>query len=260
MQLLANSLYRNPMDPMVSAVLRGDVQGIATVQMGRRALGITSKDQRRAAELLTNHVQQVQELLAEQDQAARDAIKQQLKLDDQLSVLQSEASASLTALTAKLDQIRREREAAAKLGTGPGATCTGPVPDDAINGFLPISALCPLPSAPGHRLVAAAASSFGRMNAAYQADMGSPICVTDSYRDYAGQVAVFHAKPELAATPGRSNHGWGKALDLCGGIQRFGTPQHQWLKAHAAEYGWGHPDWAEPGGSKPEAWHWEFQG
>jgi hypothetical protein len=25
-----------------------------------------------------------------------------------------------------------------------------------------------------------------------------------------------------------------------------------------AEFGWINPDWALPGGSKPEPWHWEF--
>ena len=50
-----------------------------------------------------------------------------------------------------------------------------------------------------------------------------PICITDSYRTYASQVRLYGQKPALAAVPGTSNHGWGLAVDLCGGIEHFGT-------------------------------------
>jgi LAS superfamily LD-carboxypeptidase LdcB len=84
--------------------------------------------------------------------------------------------------------------------------------------------------------------------------------VTDSYRSYAAQVDVFARKPGLAAVPGRSKHGWGLAVDFCGGVQSFDGEAHHWMQANAARYGWVHPAWAEPGGSMPEPWHWEFQG
>jgi LAS superfamily LD-carboxypeptidase LdcB len=84
--------------------------------------------------------------------------------------------------------------------------------------------------------------------------------VTDSYRSYSEQVAVYHRKPGLAAVPGTSEHGWGKAVDFCGGIESTGTPEHAWMQANAGRFGWYHPDWAEPSGSRPEAWHWEFGG
>ena len=32
------------------------------------------------------------------------------------------------------------------------------------------------------------------------------------------------------------------------------------MKANAPAYGFVHPDWAEPGGSRPEPWHWEYVG
>jgi hypothetical protein len=32
------------------------------------------------------------------------------------------------------------------------------------------------------------------------------------------------------------------------------------MKANAPSYGFVHPAWAEPDGSKPEAWHWEYKG
>ena len=30
------------------------------------------------------------------------------------------------------------------------------------------------------------------------------------------------------------------------------------LEANAHKYGYVNPPWAKPGGSKPEAWHWEY--
>ena len=87
-----------------------------------------------------------------------------------------------------------------------------------------------------------------------------PLCLTDSYRSYGAQVDVYGRKPHLAAVPGTSNHGLGLAVDLCGGVQTFGTAAYRWMKANAPAYGWVHPSWAEPGGSRPEPWHWEFVG
>jgi hypothetical protein len=62
---------------------------------------------------------------------------------------------------------------------------------------------------------------------------GTPICITDCYRTYAGHVRLYGQKPVLAAVPGTSNHGWGLAVDLCGGIERFGTQQYAWMQANA---------------------------
>jgi hypothetical protein len=128
------------------------------------------------------------------------------------------------------------------------------------NGFLPDAVLCPWPGRPGKRLRTDAAQSFVAMDAARVAAGGAPLCVTDSYRSYAAQVDVFARKPGLAAVPGRSKHGWGLAVDFCGGVQSFDGEAHHWMQANAARYGWVHPAWAEPGGSMPEPWHWEFQG
>ena len=87
-----------------------------------------------------------------------------------------------------------------------------------------------------------------------------PLCVTDSYRSYAGQVSVYRRKPALAAVPGTSKHGLGIAVDLGCGAERFGSDTYRWLKANAGRFGWYHPSWAEPGGATPEPWHWEFGG
>jgi cell wall-associated NlpC family hydrolase len=127
------------------------------------------------------------------------------------------------------------------------------------NGLIPPSAMCPLGPA-GHQLRCDAAAAYRAMSAAFAADFGTPICITDSYRTYGSQVRLYGQKPALAAVPGTSNHGWGLATDLCGGIQTFGTPQYAWMVANAGRFGWLHPTWADPGNGREEPWHWEYAG
>jgi len=129
---------------------------------------------------------------------------------------------------------------------------------DFPNGMWPAQALCPLYAAPGESLRRSAALAFNAMSIAHQKQTGSALCVTDGYRSYAEQVAVKKARPGLAATPGTSEHGFGLAVDLCGGVQSFASPAHLWMKRYGPLYGWFHPAWAEPSGSMPEPWHWEF--
>lgn len=118
--------------------------------------------------------------------------------------------------------------------------------------------LCALWRAPGHQLRYDAATAFNRLSRFHQRVQGRPLCVNDSYRSYSEQADVYRRTPNLAAVPGTSRHGWGIALDLCGGVQSFGTPAYRWMKAYGPRFGWIHPAWAEPSGSMPEAWHWEF--
>ncbi|HVD29068.1 MAG TPA: D-alanyl-D-alanine carboxypeptidase family protein [Mycobacteriales bacterium] len=127
------------------------------------------------------------------------------------------------------------------------------------NGLIPPSAMCPLGAA-GHVLRCDAAAAYRAMSAAFAAAFGSPICITDSYRTYASQVRLYGQKPTLAAVPGTSNHGWGLAVDLCGGIEHYGTAPYTWMKANAGRFGFLHPDWAEPGNGREEPWHWEYAG
>lgn len=127
------------------------------------------------------------------------------------------------------------------------------------NGLIPPSALCPL-GVSGHRLRCDAAAAYKAMSAAYARTFGSRLCITDSYRSYESQVRLYKQKPALAAVPGTSNHGWGLAVDLCGGIERYDTTQYRWMKANAGRFGYIHPDWAEPGHGREEPWHWEYAG
>ncbi|MHA7135415.1 M15 family metallopeptidase [Oerskovia turbata] len=126
------------------------------------------------------------------------------------------------------------------------------------NGMIPTDVLCSPSFAPGHLIRCDAAYQLEQLNVAYRAAFGTDISVTSSYRSYGAQVAVKASRGYFAATPGTSNHGMAQALDLGGGVNAFGTAQYNWMLANAPAYGWNNPDWARPGGSKPEAWHWEY--
>lgn len=128
------------------------------------------------------------------------------------------------------------------------------------NGLMPDSARCPLWQAPGESMAPRAAAAFNAMSQEYARQTGSPICVNDSYRSLARQYVTKAKKGKFAATPGRSNHGLGMAVDLCGGIQSFGDPAHLWMKQNAPLYGFFHPSYLGPNSSTPEPWHWEFAG
>jgi cell wall-associated NlpC family hydrolase len=127
------------------------------------------------------------------------------------------------------------------------------------NGLIPPSALCPLGVA-GHALRCDAAAAYRAMSTAFAGAFGSPICITDSYRTYGSQVRLYGQKPALAAVPGTSNHGWGLAVDLCGGIETFGTAPYRWMVVNAGRFGFLHPTWADPGNGREEPWHWEYAG
>ena len=154
------------------------------------------------------------------------------------------------------------RQAARAASSGLTAKCDGSSVAGYPNGQLPVHALCPLWGAPGEALRSDAAGSFNQLSRAYAQVFGVPLCVTASYRTYQRQVELYATMPSgYAAVPGTSNHGWARAVDLCGGIQVDGSPEHAWLLDHAASYNWFHPAWAMPGGGGPhEPWHWEYAG
>jgi len=198
------------------------------------------------------------------EQLTDDATRRTADLDRQTQALRVSAdrtAAQLSAAASRLAGARTAQAAAARSAatarSGP-ALCTGSSGGYA-NGFLDPAALCPLDGATG-RLRADAAAAFNRMTAAHRADRGSGLCVTDSYRSYAGQLSVFRRKPALAAVPGTSRHGLGVAIDFGCGVERFGSSSYRWMKANAGRFGWIHPSWAEPGGGLPEPWHWEYVG
>jgi len=100
----------------------------------------------------------------------------------------------------------------------------------ASNGNLPPSQLTVVP--PG-RLEKSAA-------AAWNAGPGKAGCKllgpNSGYRTYSSQVYYWNlytsGRGNLAARPGTSNHGWGRAVDLAAPWMR------DWINKHGARYGW----------------------
>ncbi len=186
-------------------------------------------------------VPDVAELLAKRAQAERAsraigerALAEQAELDRA-----AQAAADLQALVAGCDGLVEEEVF------------------DAGNGRLDTDALCGLWE-PDDLLRPDAAIALAHLDLAFRAEFGDDLSITDSYRSYASQVAVKRAKPGLAAHPGTSQHGWGLAVDLGGGVQK-GDRHYEWLAEHAPDFGWENPRWARRGGSGPyEPWHWEF--
>jgi hypothetical protein len=123
--------------------------------------------------------------------------------------------------------------------------------DEIANGRLPIASL---QRVGGVLLDADAAVALELLIDAARRD-GVTLRITDGYRSYDEQVDVKRRKGWLAATPGTSLHGWGIAIDVDTGVTDMA-----WMHANAPQFGWIHPSWARPGGSKPEPWHWEFVG
>lgn len=191
--------------------------------------------------------QAYQDWVARQQALARERARRQ-------ALLEAARRAALAAASAAVP-------AAPVVHVDPTPTCTGGNPSDYPNGQVPPSALCALWEAPGESLGPTAAAAFNAMSKAFYAAYGVPVCVTDSYRSYDEQVQTKASRGSYAATPGYSNHGWGLAVDLCGGVESDGSPANTWMRLNAPRYGFFHPAWAERGGGGPyEPWHWEFSG
>ena len=142
------------------------------------------------------------------------------------------------------------------------SACLERSPDGLINGFLPDSVLQTI--TPSCRIWAPAAPSLINLLAAAHA-AGVQLSPEECYRPFAEQVALRNywcslGACQFAAIPGTSVHGWGKAVDFAdqNGSLTFSSLAYFWLKIEAGNYCFVHPSWAEPGGSAPEPWHWEW--
>lgn len=101
----------------------------------------------------------------------------------------------------------------------------------------------------------AAAAAWRRLLAAAKED-GVTLTVGEGYRDLARQRKLYGdwlaGRGNVAAFPGTSNHGWGRAIDV-GGY----TPEEMaWLKVNGPKFGW---SWVT-GRASGEPWHWEYVG
>jgi hypothetical protein len=152
--------------------------------------------------------------------------------------------------------VSRGRYSRAEIGGDPG------YPEGTRNGRIPLSLLrrCesqPHLTGPAGYLYPPAAEAFDRMARAAARD-GITLRLVVGYRPYEQQQVMKRrwaakGRPNMAATPGTSNHGWGTAVDLS-------VPPRvlAWLKRHAADYGWDHPLWADDQVGSEEDWHWEY--
>ena len=101
----------------------------------------------------------------------------------------------------------------------------------------------------------------------FETHFGYPIIINDSYRSYKEQVAMKvkktnQGKPNQAATPGTSNHGWGVAFDYStwdGTKGKFAGAHYKWLYENAPKRGFHSPPWAQEGSRNAESWHFEWK-
>jgi hypothetical protein len=107
-----------------------------------------------------------------------------------------------------------------------------------------------------------AADGFIKMYADMPKDIKSSVRFTDSYRPLKVQCNIFDfdhyektgkrrkvgTSGTPVATPGSSNHGWGRAIDI------FPENVQKWIKENGPKYGW---CWGEV---KSESWHFTFCG
>lgn len=125
------------------------------------------------------------------------------------------------------------------------------------NGRIPSNALRNVGG--GHKMYGDAARAYTSMRDEARRD-GVNIRLTDTYRSYAAQVDVARRKGiygvrqsngrlGLAARPGTSNHGLGRAVD----VNLDASPgASAWLRRNASRFGF-HTIPREP-------WHWEYRG
>jgi len=120
----------------------------------------------------------------------------------------------------------------------------------------------------GCTLRADAATSFAMLrDAAAREGFIITSRAADCYRTYDQQLYASRNNPNAARVAGTSNHGWGYAIDMNvrgsngqpQGVD-FTSPFYKWLVANGGRFGWYLPPWAQQGGSKPEAWHWQYGG
>lgn len=146
----------------------------------------------------------------------------------------------------------------------------------ARNGLIPTTELATLPLAFSNQrrtehLTTAAYASLVRMMLRATAESGSAFSVWDAYRSLDEQVAMLKknyvrvqrprtktsdrvwdgstwAKKEgrpLTASPGHSNHGGARAVDI------HPAPIQAWMRSHAFRFGWANDVPSEP-------WHWSY--
>lgn len=167
------------------------------------------------------------------------------------SLISASGAAEVTTFTMEdVERVSRTAERSVLPG------CSGErIPADQ-NGEVPADSLCLLFDG-RTKMRADAAVALAQLNEAYVSRFGADLCLSSGYRTLAQQYSVKAKRGGLAATPGKSNHGWGLAIDFCSSVTK--GARWTWLNENAPVYGYFNPAWARSGGSGPhEPWHWEF--
>jgi hypothetical protein len=135
------------------------------------------------------------------------------------------------------------------------------------NGQIPVERMhnvdkgVPFPE--GH-LVPEAAGAWVELTVAFKVATGKTLSMTGAYRTLERQKKLKELKGDIAATPGKSNHGWGCAVDMAlvvaGKRVEIGKDAKamEWLATHETLFGWSHEhrpfkDGHGPHGKEP--WH-----
>ena len=276
---IAGQLYRSPPPGLLLLSLSStprDIAAVLSVQAGLTQLADRQDGQVRRAiaqrVALQGRQQQIRQLAEQAELLAARSAAQRDELVGLARATAGRLEAAQTALgvarRAQAARLAAQRAADARwragsappADTGQSAGCSASSTAGQANGNLDPGSLCPVWGAPGERLRGDAARAYNAMSRHKAATTGSALCVIDAYRPYREQVIVYAQTPAMTAIPGTSNHGWGRAVDLCGGAERYDGAAYLWLKANAGRFGWHHPAWAEPGQRQEEPWHWEFAG
>ncbi len=161
--------------------------------------------------------------------------------------------ATTSTATAQAGSFAQALAAASAPALAPVKAATAPLTAAALKGYgngrIPAASLTSIGGK--ERLWAPAAEAFLKMRDAARAQ-GVTLGVNDSYRSYEQQVDVaarkgLYSQGGLAAKPGTSDHGWGKALDL----QLDGRAQ-AWMRTNGERFGFTEDTPREP-------WHWVFK-
>jgi len=125
-----------------------------------------------------------------------------------------------------------------------------------LNGRIDSALLTPIDTY-GHRLRSGAAAAWLALQAEVQRRYGwtpKPSNGLSTYRTLADQQKLIDEGLTTAAA-GKSNHGWGKAVDVAG-LVSFTSTRYVQFKTVAVSMGWSNAE----GASIREYWHWVFTG
>jgi LAS superfamily LD-carboxypeptidase LdcB len=177
---------------------------------------------------------------------------------DEDTVVPAAAKASLKSLEEKLLFVRSVLKGAMTPTTIPR---TGLSWGGHQNGRIPRSALREIGGAQGHFMMPEASRAMELLIKQARAD-GIDLRIASTYRDFDHQARLHRQNPTQTAPAGRSNHGWGRAVDFTtkGRLLRFDDPAYAWLMKNASRFGFINPPLLRDGRGLDEAWHWEFHG